>query len=58
LGKYDWAKFHQLKPRLIEAVDRMLAEEIAHLSAMISAEAVTKDKEPMLTGKLIFSSFV
>ncbi|CAG0912844.1 unnamed protein product [Notodromas monacha] len=50
LSKYDWAKFHPLKPRLLDAVDRMLAEEVAQLSAMISTEAITKSKEPLLSG--------
>lgn len=39
---HDFTKFPPLKPRLLEAVDRMLAEDIARLMAVIPQESVIK----------------
>ena len=38
---HDFTKFHSLKPKLIDAVDRMLAEDIARLMDMVPHEEVT-----------------
>ncbi|XP_068212195.1 EH domain-containing protein 3 isoform X1 [Palaemon carinicauda] len=45
LQHHDFTKFNILKPRLLEAVDRMLAEDIARLMAMIPVEEATTSKE-------------
>ena len=42
LVHHDFTKFPPLKPRLLEAVDRMLAEDIARLMAVIPQENVMK----------------
>ena len=39
LRKYDFSKFHPLRLKLIESLDRMLANDIPRLMAMIPAEA-------------------
>lgn len=39
---HDFTKFPPLKPRLLEAVDRMLAEDIARLMAVIPQESVIR----------------
>jgi hypothetical protein len=41
LVHYDFRSFSSLKPNLLEAVDEMLADDIAHLMAMIPQEAST-----------------
>lgn len=41
--RQDFARFSSLKPHLLEAVDRMLANDIARLMAMIPHEALTTD---------------
>lgn len=38
LRKYDFSKFNPLRPKLIESLDRMLANEIPRLMAMIPLE--------------------
>ncbi|XP_014668557.1 PREDICTED: EH domain-containing protein 2-like [Priapulus caudatus] len=38
LKDQDFTKFHALKPRLLEAVDRMLAVDIAQLMAIVPNE--------------------
>nr|XP_034953288.1 EH domain-containing protein 4 [Zootoca vivipara] len=38
LEKYDFTKFHSLKPKLIEAVDNMLANKVAYLMTLVSQE--------------------
>ncbi|XP_066982976.1 EH domain-containing protein 3 isoform X1 [Macrobrachium rosenbergii] len=45
LQHHDFTKFNILKPRLLEAVDKMLAEDIARLMAMIPVEEATTSKE-------------
>ncbi|KAK3856920.1 hypothetical protein Pcinc_036793 [Petrolisthes cinctipes] len=45
LQHHDFTKFNLLKPRLLEAVDRMLAEDIARLMAMIPVEEASNNKE-------------
>lgn len=39
LRKYDFSKFHPLRLKLIESLDRMLANDIPRLMGMIPAEA-------------------
>nr|KAG5702130.1 hypothetical protein BaRGS_010396 [Batillaria attramentaria] len=41
LAFHDFTKFHQLKPKLLEAVDNMLANDIARLMQMIPHEEET-----------------
>lgn len=50
LSHHDFTKFHPLKPRLLEVVDKMLAEDIANLMAMIPHEEVTHPVEPHVKG--------
>ena len=38
---HDFTKFHALKPKLLEAVDRMLTEEIGRLMNMVPSEEQT-----------------
>uniref|UniRef100_A0A0P4WNQ9 EH domain-containing protein 1 n=2 Tax=Scylla olivacea TaxID=85551 RepID=A0A0P4WNQ9_SCYOL len=45
LQHHDFTKFNVMKPRLLEAVDRMLAEDIARLMAMIPVEEAAVNKE-------------
>ncbi|XP_046453281.1 EH domain-containing protein 3-like [Daphnia pulex] len=42
LVHHDFTKFPPLKPRLLEAVDRMLAEDIARLMSVIPQESVIR----------------
>ena len=41
LVHHDFTKFHALKPKLLEAVDRMLTEEIGRLMNMVPSEEQT-----------------
>ncbi|XP_037501298.1 EH domain-containing protein 3 [Rhipicephalus sanguineus] len=51
LAQHDFTKFHALKPRLLETVDRMLAEDIAQLMAMIPHEQTEqRDDEQRVKG--------
>ncbi|XP_015521927.1 EH domain-containing protein 3 [Neodiprion pinetum] len=50
LAHHDFTKFHPLKPRLLEIVDKMLAEDIAKLMAMIPHEEMATSTEPMIKG--------
>jgi len=45
LATQDFAKFAPLKPRLLEGVDKMLAEDIARLMAMIPQEEAMAARE-------------
>ncbi|XP_042301812.1 EH domain-containing protein 4 [Sceloporus undulatus] len=38
LENYDFTKFHSLKPKLIEAVDNMLASKVAFLMTLVTQE--------------------
>lgn len=51
LQNQDFAKFHSLKPHLIEAVDRMLATDISRLMQMIPQEESEMVSEPLIKGK-------
>uniref|UniRef100_A0A2P2I094 EH domain-containing protein 1-like n=1 Tax=Hirondellea gigas TaxID=1518452 RepID=A0A2P2I094_9CRUS len=51
LAAHDFTKFNALKPRLLEAVDKMLAEDIARLMAMIPQEEALANKENSSTVK-------
>ncbi|CAG5083179.1 Similar to EHD1: EH domain-containing protein 1 (Bos taurus), partial [Cotesia congregata] len=50
LVNHDFTKFNPLKPRLLEIVDKMLAEDIAKLMAMIPHEDVSTTIEPLIKG--------
>ncbi|CAL4081921.1 unnamed protein product [Meganyctiphanes norvegica] len=45
LQHQDFTKFNPIKPRLLETVDKMLAEDIAKLMAMIPHEEAISNKE-------------
>lgn len=57
LAHYDFSKFNPLKPKLLETVDKMLAEDIAKLMAMIPHEEVTKVSEPLIKGIIFTVSY-
>ena len=50
LQHHDFTKFHQLRPKLLENVDRMLAEDIAKLMQMIPLENEVKQTERPVKG--------
>lgn len=45
LAVHDFTKFNLLKPRLLEGVDKMLAEDIARLMAMIPQEEALASRD-------------
>ena len=53
---HDFTKFQLLKPRLLEGVDKMLAEDIARLMAMIPQEEAlaSRDNGNAIRGMRIF----
>ncbi|KAK7603206.1 hypothetical protein V9T40_003205 [Parthenolecanium corni] len=50
LQSQDFTKFQLLKPRYLEVVDKMLAEDIAKLMALIPLEENQNVAEPMVKG--------
>lgn len=50
LAHHDFTKFSQLKPQLLNVVDKMLAEDIAQLMAQIPQDETTNVSEPLLRG--------
>ncbi|KAG8223904.1 hypothetical protein J437_LFUL001984 [Ladona fulva] len=46
----DFSKFHPLKPKMLETVDKMLAEDIAKLMAIIPTEEEVKIPEEKIKG--------
>lgn len=50
LAQHDFTKFHLLKPKLLETVDRMLAEDIAQLMAMIPHEQTEQKDDAVVKG--------
>ncbi|GAU92821.1 hypothetical protein RvY_04854 [Ramazzottius varieornatus] len=50
LRNQNFEKFHVLNPKLIQRVDRMLAEEIAVLMNMISMEESRQTQDPIVKG--------
>lgn len=50
LVHHDFTKFNPLKPRLLEVVDKMLAEDIARLMALIPHDEVHIVSEPLVKG--------
>ena len=50
LQDHDFTKFHAIKPKLLENVDRMLSEDIATLMKMIPQEADVKTNQPVVKG--------
>ncbi|KYB29743.1 EH domain-containing protein 3 [Tribolium castaneum] len=55
LANQDFTKFHPLKPKLLEIVDRMLADDIANLMAKIPLEEVNNTET---TGNVKGGAFV
>lgn len=51
LVHHDFTKFNLLKPRLLEVVDKMLAEDIARLMAQIPHEETISAQEPLIKGE-------
>lgn len=54
LANQDFAKFHSLKPHLLDAVDKMLAIDIARLMQMIPQEEQDMVSEPLVKGESTF----
>jgi EH domain-containing protein 1 len=54
LANQDFAKFHTLKPHLLDAVDKMLAVDIARLMQMIPQEEQEMVSEPLVKGEYFF----
>ncbi|KAL1138782.1 hypothetical protein AAG570_008844 [Ranatra chinensis] len=50
LANHDFSRFNHLKPRLLEVVDKMLAEDIARLMEQIPQEEMTVVPESSLMG--------
>uniref|UniRef100_UPI00398E4819 EH domain-containing protein 1-like isoform X1 n=1 Tax=Pristiophorus japonicus TaxID=55135 RepID=UPI00398E4819 len=50
LQPYDFSKFHALKPKLLEAVDEMLANHIAQLMNLIRQEEASKPAQAVTGG--------
>ena len=50
LQHHDFTKFNPMKPKMLQTVDRMLAEDIAHLMEMIPLEASQNSTEPAVRG--------
>ncbi|KAK3094183.1 hypothetical protein FSP39_025111 [Pinctada imbricata] len=50
LQHHDFTKFHTFKPKLIESVDYMLANDIARLMQMIPNEEAVMSREPQVKG--------
>lgn len=48
----DFTKFQLIKPRLLEVVDKMLAEDIANLMAMIPLEENVTVTDPIVKGRV------
>lgn len=53
LQHQDFSKFQLIKPRLLEVVDKMLAEDISRLMAQIPHEETAASSEPLIKGMLI-----
>ena len=58
LQNQDFSKFHSLKPHLIEAVDRMLAQEISKLIGMIPQEESEMVSEPLIKGEFLLKTTI
>ncbi|XP_078000886.1 EH domain-containing protein 1-like [Glandiceps talaboti] len=50
LRDHDFSKFNHMKPRLIEKVDNMLANDMTRLMQMIPTEEAVKSQEPAVRG--------
>ncbi|XP_032882488.1 EH domain-containing protein 3-like [Amblyraja radiata] len=50
LQSYDFNKFHSLRPKLLEAVDEMLANHIAQLMNLIRHEEASKPAQAVMGG--------
>ncbi|XP_014212435.1 EH domain-containing protein 3 [Copidosoma floridanum] len=50
LAHHDFMKFNQIRPKLLEVVDKMLSEDISKLMNMIPHEDMTTTSEPLIKG--------
>ncbi|XP_059485838.1 EH domain-containing protein 3 isoform X2 [Neocloeon triangulifer] len=50
LQNQDFTKFHSMRPALIDAVDKMLAQDIAPLMGLITKEEAENPIEPVVRG--------
>ncbi|XP_044741599.1 EH domain-containing protein 3 [Chrysoperla carnea] len=50
LQNHDFTKFHPIKQRLLDVVDKMLAEDISKLMSMIPQDEEIHDIEPLVQG--------
>lgn len=50
LQHHDFTKFQPLKPKLLSVVDKMLAEDIAHMMELIPLEEKQRSDEPAVQG--------
>lgn len=50
LQHHDFTKFNAMKPKLLETVDKMLAQDIAKLMLMIPQEESLRSDQPMIKG--------
>lgn len=57
LAHHDFNKFNTLKPKLLEVVDKMFAEDIAKLMAMIPHEEVGTTSDSLVKGAAFISIF-
>lgn len=46
----DFTKFHSIKPRLLEVIEKMLTEDISHLMSMLPHEELHAAEEYKITG--------
>lgn len=54
LAHHDFTKFNSLKPKLLEVVDKMLAEDIAKLMAMIPHEEIGTTSDSLVKGAFLY----
>jgi EH domain-containing protein 1 len=52
LANQDFSKFHSLRPALMEAVDKMLAQDISPLMSLITKEEAVHHVEPQVKGDI------
>lgn len=57
LQHQDFSKFQLIKPRLLEVVDKMLAEDISRLMAQIPHEETAAASEPLIKGMPMHSLY-
>lgn len=57
LAHHDFDRFSLLKPKLLEVVDKMLADDIAKLMAMIPHEEMATMSDSLVKGTFFIYSF-